>query len=235
MYSDLEFKLLELTKQKRRITLAELTENVRVHYTEGLNHRLEQLTQDGLVASAQGAIELYPEHRMRIAERLIRKGCDPQRISRLLDWQEFEDFAAMSLKQNGFGIVKHFVFKTRSGRREIDLLAWNDTFLLAIDCKHWLRGLSPSQARKIAHAQAERVSALARRPDLLKRRGVDKVEKRCAMPVIFCLGDPRQPIVDGVPIVAVSKMISFLYGVSPVDDKICMIPVKAQSEQSTLL
>ena len=235
MYSDLQIKLLELTKQKRRITIPELTEHIRVHYTEALNQRLEQLARDGLVASAQGAIELYPEHRMRIAERLIGEGCDPQRISRLLEWQEFEDFAAMSLKQNGFGVVKHFVFKARSGRREIDLLAWNDTFLLAIDCKHWLRGVSPSQARKIARAQAERAVALAERPDLLKKRGMDSVEKRSLMPVIFCLGDPRQPIVDGVPIVAVSKLISFLYGISPVDDKIHMIPVKAQSEQSTLV
>lgn len=235
MYAGLELTLLELTKSRRRIAVEEVAEHAHILDMELLEKRIEQLSQDGFVASAQGIVELDSERRMMIAERLISTGCDPKRISRLLDWQEFEAFAAAFLVRNGFGIVKHFVFKTRGGRREIDLIAWNDTFLLAIDCKHWLRGLSPSQSRKMVQAQSERASALAERPDLLKRRGVDNVEKRWIMPAIFCLGDAREPIIDGVPVVAVSKLISFLYGVSPVDERIRMIPIKAQINQSTLL
>ena len=214
--------------------MEELVERTHIRDVDLVRKEIEELSQDGFVASSQGIIELDSEHRMMIAERLIRNGYDPQRISRLLKWQEFEDFAATSLENNGFGIVKHFVLKTRNGRREIDLIAWNDSFLLAVDCKHWLGGLSPSQSRKIVQAQAERAEALAERPDLLKKRGVDNAEKRKIIPTIFCLADAREPIIDGVPVVAVSKLISFLYGVSPVDEKVRIISVKAQINQSTL-
>lgn len=234
MHLNLEIGLLELTRNKRRITVQELADHTHIVNQAGLGGKIEQLCQNGFVVCAQGVVEVDAEHRMRIAELLIHNGSDPRRISRLLEWQEFEDFAAKSLEHNGFRTVKHFVFKTRNGRREIDLIAWNDSFLLAVDCKHWLRGLSPSQAREVARAQAERTGALAERPDLLKKRGVGDVEKRQIMPVIFCLGDPRQSIIDGIPVVAVSKLISFLYGVSPVDEKLRMIPVNAQIEQSTL-
>ena len=234
MHAYLVIKLLELTKTGRRISVEELAERTHIRDVDLVRKEIEELSQDGFVASSQGIVELDSEHRMMIAERLIGNGYDPQRISRLLEWREFEDFAASFLVRNGFGILKHFVFKTRGGRREIDLIAWNDTFLLAIDCKHWLRGLSPSQSRRIVRVQSERASALAERPDLLKRRGVDNVEKRWIMPAIFCLVDTREPIIDGVPVVAVSKLISFLYGVSPVDEKVRMIPVKVQINQSTL-
>ena len=235
MYAELHMTLLELTKSRRRIAVEEVAEHTHIRDMKLLEKEIEQLSQDGFVASIQGIVELDSEHRMMIAERLICNGSDPKRISRLLEWQEFEDFAAAYLVRNGFGIVKHFVFKTRGGRREIDLIAWNDTFLLAIDCKHWLRGLSPSQSRKIVQAQIERAAALSERPDLLKKRGVDNAEKRWITPAIFCLADAREPIIDGVPVVAVSKLISFLYGVSPVDEKVRMIPVKAQINQSMLL
>ena len=214
--------------------MEELTERTHIHDVDLVRKEIEELSQDGFVASSEGIIELDSGHRMMIAERLVRNGYDSQRISRLLEWQEFEDFAAISLENNGFGIVKHLVFKTRNGRREIDLIAWNDSFLLAVDCKHWLRGPSPSQSRKIVQAQAGRAEALAERPDLLKRLGVDNAEERKIMPAIFCLAEAREPIIDGVPVVAVSKLISFLYGVSPVDEKVRMISVKAQINQSTL-
>ena len=235
MHANLEIKLLELTKTRRRISVEELAERTHIHDVDLVRKEIEELSEDGFVAFAHGIIELDSEHRMMIAERLIRNGYDPKRISRLLEWQEFEDFAGASLQKNGFRIVKHFVFKTRDGRREIDLIAWNDSFLLAVDCKHWLRGLSTSQSRKIVQAQAERAASLAERPDLLEKRGVDNVDKRRIMPAIFCLADTHEPIMDGVPIVAVSKLISFLFGVSPVDERIRMIPVKPQINQSTLL
>jgi Holliday junction resolvase-like predicted endonuclease len=234
MQTDVGIKLLELTRQKRRLDLDELAEQIHSLNADELKRRITQLSEKGFVASKDGLIELDTRHRISIAQSLIQDGCDPLRISRLLGWQEFEDFAAMTLKQNAFKIAKHFVFKTRGSRREIDLVAWNDTFLLAIDCKHWLRGLSPSQARKVGNAQAERAAALAQRPDLLVKVGVENPEKRRVVPVILCLGDPRSGIVDGIPVVAVSKLISFLYGVSPVDERIRMIPVSIEAKQVKL-
>jgi len=232
--AEAEIKLLELTKARRRTTTRELADELHVQ-VDKLSKKIRELSEKKMISSSRGIVEMSTEQRMMLTEQLIHEGRDPQQISRLLEWQEFEEFAAESLEQNGFRKVKHLVFKSRIGRREIDLLAWNDTFLLAIDCKHWLRGLSPSRAREVALAQTERAEFLAERLDILKRHRITNVEKRSLIPVILCLGSPPETIVEGIPIVTVSKLISFLYGISPIDERIRRIPVRPQSGQSILM
>ncbi len=174
----------------------------------------------------QEKLEQDARQRIMMADHLIHDGRDPLRVSRFLEWQEFEDFAVGTLEENGFHTAKHFVFKSKVGRREIDILAWNDTFLFAVDCKHWLRGLSPKRMRDAAHAQVERTNGLAERPELLIKLGVTHPERRSIIPALLALGEPRQNIADGVPVVSVSKLMSFLYGISPVDNRFHNIRVR---------
>ncbi len=231
--SDFQVKLLELTRHGRRLSIAELAD--RVHVDSGAaTSSLSPLHERGLVSYSGGMLEMDARQRIMLAELLIHNGRDPQKISRFLEWQEFENFAVHSFEENGFRAVKHLVFKSRLGRREIDLLTWNDTFLLAVDCKHWLRGSSPGRMKQAGQAQAERAKALAERPDLLNRYKVSYIEKRSIMPLIFALGEPRDRIVDGIPIVSVSKLMSFLYGVSPVDERFRTFPVKDLDAQTRL-
>jgi len=229
-----EIRILDLTRGGRRISVEELADSLHMGL-ELLNQKLEVLSEKKSVSYNEGMVEMSTGQRIMLAEQLIHSGHDPEKVTRFLEWQEFEQFAGETLERNGFRTVKHLVFKSRIGRREIDLLAWNDSFLLAIDCKHWLRGLSPSRCRQVASAQAERSQALAERLDTLRRHGVSNAEKRSLMPMILCSGDPRESIVNGVPIVAVSKMISFLYGVSPIDEELRRIPVKVETAQSLLM
>ena len=231
--AELEVKLLQLTRQNQRANLRELSQQL--HTEEAiLAVKIASLRRKGLIASVRGIVELDAGQRIRLAEQLILKGHDPYKVSRFLEWREFEDFAADSLELNGFRTVKHLIIKTKGGRREIDLLAWNDTFALAIDCKHWLRGWSPSRLREAAKAQIERAVVMSERPDLIRKHGVEGVEKRNILPMIFALGDPRERIVEGVPVVSVSRLISFLYGASPVDERFRSIPVRQEFEQSLI-
>ena len=234
MRLSLGIKLLELTKQRRRIPLNDLAAQLPVSNQQRLDAEIDDLVGRGLVSFADGVVELDTERRMRMADELVRSGNDPRKVSRFLAWQEFENFAALSLEGNGFRILKHFVFKGKDGRREIDLVAWSHTFLLAIDCKHWARGLSPSQARTVGLAQAERALALAEMPELLMRRGLLDIARRRVIPVVLCLGESRQGIVDGVPIVAISRLISFIYGLSPIGNEIRMFPFRFEKNQTTL-
>ncbi len=229
-----ELKILELTKTRRRIELEELVEQLHTK-REGLVESLERLAQARLVSFDHQYLEIDSAQRLMLAVRLVHAGHDPRKVSRFLEWQEFEKFAAESLEENGFRTVKHLVFKSKVGRREIDLLAWNDSFLMAIDCKHWLRDLSPSICLEVVRAQCERAEALAGRIEILKKCRVNGPEGRFLMPVILCMAQPREDIVDGVPVVAVSKLISFLYGVSPIDETLRRIPVRPQMQQSSLV
>jgi len=165
------------------------------------------------------------KQRVLLAEKLIHDGRDPDKIARSLQWQEFENLASRTLTENGFQVTVHFVFKTRAGRREVDLLAWNDNFLFAIDCKHWTKGFQASRMESAVRAQIERATTLAERPDLLRRIGLRDPEKRSIMPVLLTLGDPRLRSIESVPIVAVSKLLNFLYGVSPLDENFLRIPI----------
>ena len=191
---------------------------------------LKSMERMGLLTLSDGRLSMNEEQRVMLAERLIHSGMDAKRVSRFLGWQEFEDFAESILSENRFVTRKHFVFKSSLGRREIDILAWNDTFLLAVDCKHWLRGSSYGRMKEAVQAQVERVSALAFRPELLHRLKVPRPEGRDITPVILSLEERVDRLIDGVPIVSVSKLLSFIYGISPLDSAIERVRVRSDTQ-----
>jgi hypothetical protein len=234
MQPQIALKLLELTRQgRRRLKLAELEEHLNVP-SHIMREGIAQLHGKHLVSLAEGLVEVDSRQRIMLAEELILHGLEPRKVSRFLEWQEFENFAAYYLDQNGFHTARHFVFKSPSGRREIDLLAWNDNFLFAIDCKHWARGLASTRLRKAAEAQLGRALALANRIDLLKKRGIGNPEGRSIIPVILGLGESRDRFVLGVPVVPVSKFRSFLGGVSPIDSEIRAVRIQSDPQQTVL-
>ena len=170
-----------------------------------------------------------------LAEDLVRSGCDARRVVRELGWQEFEEFVEDVLRACDYRTIRHFVFKCSRGRREIDLLAWNHSMILAIDCKHWVKGTTGiTRLRMAVAAQKERVEALANRPDLLRTHCIDREGTRCMVPVLLILSYSGPVIVAGVPIVSVSNFEGFLQSVSPVGDMFMQIPIRSDSEQTTL-
>ena len=227
MVVDLGLKLLELSRNGHRFNVKDLQES-------GQHAQLSSYVRGEFVSLTDGSLSMAGRQRLMLAEKLIHGGADPKRVSRFLAWQEFEEFAEDILKENGFSTRKHFVFTPTAGRREIDVLAWSDTFILAIDCKHWVRGFSQGRMAQVAAAQIERVVALARRPELLHRLKVAQPVGRLIIPMILALGEPSMRLAEGVPIVSVSKLLSFIYGVSPMDDTIRTVRVSYGGLQSRL-
>jgi len=228
---DLRLKLLQMTNKGCAVRVKDLEDLQKTRF----DGTLFALGDGGLISIAGGFLRINGSQRVMLAEQLIHSGVDPKKVSRFLRWQEFEDFAEDILSENGFSTRKHLVFKSPLGRREIDIFAWNDTFTLAVDCKHWVSGLSRGRMRDAAQAQVERATALARRPELLHRLNVVNPDRRNVMPVILALGELRDRLIDGVPIVSVSRLLSFLYGVSPVDPTIKLVPVLDGSSQTRLM
>ena len=231
MVTCLGIKLLELTKQKMRISVEDVR---RKTGNENLDAELRSLNERGFVNLNHAFLELGSHQRVMLAEDLVRTGRDVQQVSRLLAWQEFEEFVETALDQSGFRSVRHVVFKSKVGRREIDVLAWSDLWILAVDCKHWSGALVHSRMKSAAEAQVERTRALAERPEIMQRHGVPRIDLPL-LPVILTLGEPRDKIISGVPIVAVAKFSSFLQEASPYTDGIFTVQVQTQSKQSSLL
>ena len=227
---DIRLRLLELTRSDPGLNMEDLATTPK----GSVETELAELRRHGIVSYSHGVWTMDEMQRVKLAEQLIHEGKDPKKVARLLGWQEFEDFVQHILFENGFQTQKHLIFKTRSGSREIDVLAWNDTFTLAVDCKQWRNGLSTGRMRKAAQAQIERATSLAWRPELLHRLKLDNPERRSITPVILALGELRDRLVDGVPVVPVSKLLSFLYGLSPLDDNIKRLKVPQHGPQSRL-
>lgn len=218
---DFRLKLLELTQSHSAVDVKDLG----VLAQASLEEKLAVLDKSGLVTISDRVLSMNGRQRAMLAEQLMHEGLDPKRVTRHLGWQEFENFAEHVLTENGFYTRKHLVFKSSAGRREIDILAWNDTFTLAVDCKHWLRALTPGRIREAVQAQIERAIALAERPELLYRLKVTHPEARSIIPVILALGESHDRLIDGVPVVSVSRLLSFIYGVSPVNGSVRRIRV----------
>ena len=126
------------------------------------------------------------------------------------------------------------MFNSHLGRREIDVLAWNDVWTLVIDCKHWSRNLTYARLRDAAKAQVQRTRALAMKPHILQKQGIRKLNAPL-VPLILSLGETHEHIIDGTPIVAISEFASFLHEASPYDSSFKTFTVKQEPAQSTLL
>jgi hypothetical protein len=224
-------KLLQLTKHQMRISIEDLQNELGA---ESIEDELQSLKERGYVSLNNESLEMNSRQRVMLAESLVRTGQDVQQISRLLAWQEFEEFLESALDQSGFKSVRHLVFKSKVGRREIDILAWNDVWILVVDCKHWSGALAHSRMKKAAEAQVQRVRALTERPEIMQRRGISRLDIPL-VPLILTLGEPRERLIGGVPIVGLSKFSSFLQEASPYSDGFLTLTVQARSKQSSLL
>ena len=231
MVTRLEIKLLQLTRRQMRISVEDLRKEMPA---ESLDAELGSLQERGIVNLNHEFLELSSRQRVMLAEELVRTGRDVQQVSRLLAWQEFEEFVETALDQSGFQSIRHLVFKSKVGRREIDILAWNAVWILIVDCKHWSRALAYSRMKNAAEAQVERARALAERPEIMQRHGISRTDLPM-VPIILTLGEPRDRIIGRVPIVAVSKFSSFLQEASPYADGILTIQVQSRSKQTSLL
>ena len=226
---DIETRLLELTRKQELWSVADLE---RLLIADDLKVRLENLHERRMLTLSNWAIEQSPLQRILLAEDLIICGCDPQKVARILGWQEFENFVRLAFEESGFRALKHLIIKLGLRTRcEIDVLAWNQSLTLAIDCKHWVKGgMSQPRLRKAAEAQAKRVTALARRPEILCRSGLEDLEKRSIMPILLGLRESETRESNGVPIVPISKLADFLSELSPFETAFRLIPVRSDGQ-----
>jgi len=233
-HSEVGLKLLQLTRDKEKTYLKSVLESLRLPRAV-VKQEVETLCKNGIVVARRGTIELSDWHRMELAVFLLSKGCDAKKVSRLLSWQEFEHLASRLLREHGLNTAHRVVFKTLdSNRREIDLVAWNDVFLMALDCKRWQHGWSYGSAQRAAQAQIERTTALAARLDVLTKLGVKKLEHRTMMPILLSLEDTPQKIILGVPVVPILKFSNFLNSVPPLGKGLKNIRVGAGAKQTLL-
>ncbi|MDH5482344.1 MAG: hypothetical protein OEY22_05645 [Candidatus Bathyarchaeota archaeon] len=201
--------ILELTKS-RPVSHELINKTARLP-SEVARKLLRKLQNDGLLYLRKNIVETDSALRLKLAVKAISLGADLEHVSSFLQWQEFEDMAAIALQQNRYAVEKNLRFKYAGKRWEIDVIGCKRPIVVCIDCKHWHHGMYRSKLKKVVEEQVERTSALAE--SLTEFYG--KIE--CAswgnvrlVPAVLSLVFGRFKFYDNVPVVPVLQLQDFL-------------------------
>lgn len=130
----------------------------------------------------------------------IRDIDDLETVSTESVWQNFERLAAFIFEKNDFHVRVNTVKTFQKKRRQYDVIAQkhNQTFL--VECKKWA-------------GNRYRLSALKKAIIQHKERTVfyERVTHEDAIPLIVALIEEEIHVFEGVPIVPVSKLNSFIH------------------------
>lgn len=133
-----------------------------------------------------------------VAYALLKQRTQPEEVSRLLSWREFEQLTAALLRASGF-VVKENLTLTKP-RAQIDAVAFGTSMILCVDCKHYRREPGPASLHKFATAQLRRSWLLRKKTD----------DPRPIASVILSVSEPEGGFVEGVAVVPIRTLRSFL-------------------------
>jgi hypothetical protein len=88
----------------------------------------------------------------------VRLGLPLETVSRILDWRSFEGFCASVLTTAGFEVRENLVLT--KPRMQLDVVAWDGSVALSVDCKHWAAASSLSALAEAGRRQVERSTRL---------------------------------------------------------------------------
>jgi len=206
---------LRLSKEGDRVQIADIALSARASESFArkiLTNALRELDDNW--------ISLSPGFRIRLALDIARAGRLTD-SARALTWQEFEKFAGECLGEAGFQTEKNVRVKGGGRAWQIDVVGFRGDLVLTVDCKHWNTPGYFSRFKLAAeHQRTATLHLLARPVEKMIQGG----KERQALPLILTLSEPPVQSSEGVVLVSVEKLPSFLSGVTPYDENLPFIP-----------
>ena len=215
---NLLMSILKLTKEGT-VLIESVNKEARIPLSTTLK-LLDKLQNENLIYLKLKSIEVDSNNRLKLAIKAASLGADIEHISKFLCWQEFEEIAALALKNNGYIVKNNVRFKHEGKRWEIDVVGCKKPLVICIDCKHWKRAISPSALHKIVDLQTQRALALADSlPDITLKLECVKWEKAKFIPAVLSLIPSAFKFCQSVPVVPVLQLQDF----------ICQLPAYTES------
>jgi Holliday junction resolvase-like predicted endonuclease len=206
---NLLISLLKLTKEGP-ILIEDVNKDARIPSIVS-SKLLDKLQNENLIYLKSTSVEVDSNSRLKIAVKAAALGADIEHISDLLCWQEFEEIAAMALKNNGYIVQNNVRFKHEGKRWEIDVVGCKKPIVVCIDCKHWQRAFASSALKRIIDLQAQRTRALAESlPNIALKLECAKWEKAKFIPAVLSLIPSAFKFYDKVPVVPVLQLQDFI-------------------------
>lgn len=208
--SEIILALLEKTREGRKAELSEIG-TVSGYPYERVRCLITDLASTHLLTCRGSVIDINSRGRLRLAVEAMRNGARLERVSKSLDFREFEEISAEALRANAFKVYVRFIIKHEKRRYEIDLIGVRGPHMICIDCKHWSHGLSPSRLSEAIKRQVERTKALAvELSGYGPRLGIGDLSEIFLIPALVTLADTNVRTVLRVPVIPVLRLISFL-------------------------
>ena len=145
-----------------------------------------------------------------LALEMVNSGIHMEDVLLSLGWKDFEEFCAELLEKQGFKVTTNFKFRRSLEHYEVDVVAYRHPYILSIDCKR-VRRLSNYFLKTVAERQLRRTEALSM--ELWrhsKKLGIDKYRPVLLIPAVFVVASMNPRIYNGVPIVPVGRILSFV-------------------------
>ncbi|MCX8187521.1 MAG: restriction endonuclease [Nitrososphaeria archaeon] len=192
----------------RREAIARLIETILKILKAGERSSISTLSEKALISkelvrgilSSWGilgdVVELKEEEKIDIALKALEQGVDGERISRYLNWAEFEKLVARAFEKAGYQTKWNIRLTQRGRRHQIDLLAYRGHIVLLIDCKHWKRPPPPSATSRMVEIQERRLMALKNKIES-RVKSDEKLREIYFIPMVLSLYQPSRKVVNG--------------------------------------
>lgn len=147
---------------------------------------------------------LEEDEKVRVILSALRLGVDASSLARHLDWREFEKLTTALLGEAGYEAEWNVRLTHEGGRIQVDVLAYNGSILLIIDCKRWNRALTPSVEERVRERQERRMLFLR---NLIEHtfRG-EGLKTAYLIPVTLSLYSPSRSIIKGFIFASLEKL-----------------------------
>ncbi|MEM1749310.1 MAG: hypothetical protein QXV30_06035 [Desulfurococcaceae archaeon] len=155
---------------------------------------------------------LRVSNKLLLASHGVMAGLPLARISRYVNWRDFEKLSALVLSGHGYVTATNLSI-TKPKRLEVDVVGVDPGSgrSLIIDCKHWSHSTSPSRLFEAAERHLERAIQLLKHRDLLKSAMPSITGVKQAYPVIVTLTTPAVRTYGGCVIVlSIGEFNNFL-------------------------
>lgn len=131
-----------------------------------------------------------------LAERLARGNVDLEEASERIGWKGFERLVLEMLRANGYEAELHH----RVGRKEIDVLAYNERNVIVVECKRW-NAAYPSALRAPAQRTAEKLRLVL---------SEDRLRGKAGAAVIVTMREVGARELEGVFVVPIHRLAGFI-------------------------
>ena len=161
--------------------------------------------------------------RVGLAIEYIARGGDPEKISSLLSWRDFEEFVSKAMEMSGMEVARGIRAPPPRGF-EIDVLGVDRVsgIALMIDCKHWGRVKGVSGASK---AMIERAGKALSRCDLISRILEGFRDAKELYLAIVTLRETSVRSLGSVFIVPIYRFRDFLQNIEPYSEELGIEPL----------